>query len=40
MAKRGPLKKDYDSFAKFIALFWPIILLLMIFFQKTKKDTN
>ncbi len=33
MVRRGFLrKKDYDSFAKFIALFWPIILLLMIFF--------
>lgn len=33
MARRGPIrKKDYDSFAKFIALFWPIILLLMLFF--------
>ena len=33
MVRRGSLrKKDYDSFAKFIALFWKIILLLMIFF--------
>lgn len=34
MASRGKriTKKDYDLFVKFIALFWPIILLLMIFF--------
>ena len=33
MARRGPLrKKDYDSLAKFITLFWPMILLLMLLF--------
>lgn len=37
MARNGPLReKDYDSFARFITLFWPIILLLILFL---KKDT-